>query len=153
MQAVFWCQQNLCQWGKTCGMVGRGATGTSRKGGERAKHWLWFCASPPGVGSWHTWQQDWTKTRRGTENRQTFLPSKDSFSLSETSSPLRLQPDCQLLKAIALLHYIDCSWGLLWMLFSDFRAFLSALFVSVGQTMLSSSILNVVMSRCKIRWS
>lgn len=39
------------------------------------------------------------------------------------------------------------------MLFSDFRAFLSALFVSVGQTMLSSSILNVVMSRCKIRWS
>lgn len=111
-QMLFWCQQNLCQWGETCWMLGR--EGAGRKAGERAEHCLWFCASPPGAGTWRTWQQDWTRTRRATENHQICCP----FSLPKVVlAPLRLHHECQLLKTIALLQHIDYSWALLQMMF------------------------------------
>lgn len=77
-QVVFWCQQNLCQWGETRWMLGRGRSRASRKAGEREEHHLRFCGAPLGAGSWCTWQQDW-------ENKKGYWKSLDllSFLLSK----------------------------------------------------------------------
>lgn len=120
MQVVFWCQQNLCQQGKTYWILGRGRRGASRKAGKRAKHHFWFCAYPSGAGSWHTCQQGWTRIRRATwksSDLLSFLPSKCSFTpwdfiLSASCSKLLL---CSITWTAS---EVSCGW------FSDIRALL-----------------------------
>lgn len=73
-----------------------------------------------------------------------FLPSKHSLF------PLRLHPEHQLLKTIALLHHIDCSWGVVWVRFFWCWSTSSASLVSVSQTVFSSSTVNILRCRYKI---
>lgn len=69
------------------------------------------------------------------------------------SSPRGLRPECQTLKAVAMIYYVDRSWSLLQMVLLWCWCILSALLASAHQAMFSSSTINIVRHGSKIHWT
>lgn len=112
-QVVFWCQQNLCQWGETRWMLGRGRSRASRKAGERR--------APPQILRCPSRSAELVYLTTGLGEQEGLLKIIGFVVLPPFQRwfkpPLRLHPECQLLKTIAVLYHIDQSWGLLCMTF------------------------------------